>query len=364
MGCGAAVGLRYSHIPDKFHNPEQVTDELLKCGLRQSQLIIGVDFTQSNHNNGQKSFMGHGLHEVNVKRHKNPYQEAFAMVANTFPDYDADQLYPIYGFGDAQTGNRYVFSFEPYDRPCKGLEAAVERYKEIAKVASLSGPTSFAPIIRQAIMKLREAAIFSIPTFHVLLILADGDISQTDKLETENAIEEASHYPLSIICVGVGDGPWDTMEKYDNKLRRRCFDNFQFVDYNVVFAKYPYITRAEAFTTHALQKLPDQYRACRSLGYLSNDWEMPTKLKVPPKPLGPPDQPNIGDPNDGILTGWTAVHHHTLNKYFYMCLETKETVWDKPVVSLYKPPRKHHHHHEDKHEAHGPNHGLLQKASR
>lgn len=68
--------------------------------------------------------------------------------------------------------------------------------------------------------------------------------------------------------IGVGDGPWDMMEEFDDSLPTRQFDNFQFVNYNSVVEASA--NTDSTFALHALMEIPSQYATIKQLGLLKD----------------------------------------------------------------------------------------------
>ncbi|XP_021286264.1 E3 ubiquitin-protein ligase RGLG2-like [Herrania umbratica] len=264
---------KYSKIDDNYNSLEQVTDALARAGLESSNLIVGIDFTKSNEWTGARSFHRRSLHHIGDEQ--NPYEQAISIIGKTLSSFDEDNLIPCFGFGDASTHDQEVFSFYPDETFCNGFEEVLRRYRELVPNLRLAGPTSFAPIIEMAITIVEQSG----GQYHVLLIIADGQVTRSvdtergqlspQEMKTVEAIVRASEYPLSIILVGVGDGPWDMMREFDDNIPARAFDNFQFVNFTEIMSKNMDRSRKEAeFALAALMEIPSQYKATLELSIL------------------------------------------------------------------------------------------------
>ncbi|KAH7307490.1 hypothetical protein KP509_22G062200 [Ceratopteris richardii] len=130
--------------------------------------------------------------------------------------------------------------------------------------------------------------------YHVLLIIADGQVTRSvdtgyeqfspQEGSTIDAIVAASELPLSIVLVGVGDGPWDTMKEFDDNIPARAFDNFQFVNFTEIMSRHSRPEEKEAaFALAALMEIPVQFKACVQLHLLNcNTERVPSLVPLPP----------------------------------------------------------------------------------
>ncbi|KAF3448790.1 hypothetical protein FNV43_RR09503 [Rhamnella rubrinervis] len=281
---------KYALIPDNFKTLEEVTSALRKEGLESSNLIIGIDFTKSNEWTGKFSFNNRSLHAIGDT--PNPYEKALSIIGKTLAPFDDDNLIPCFGFGDSTTHDQEVFSFHNDQSSCHGFEEVLACYRRIVPNLRLAGPTSFAPVVEAAMDIVEKHG----GQYHVLVIIADGQVTRSvntddgelsaQEKKTIQSIVDASSYPLSIVLVGVGDGPWDDMRKFDDKIPAREFDNFQFVNFTEIMSKDVTSSEKEAlFALAALMEIPIQYKAAVELGLLGRVTGKSKKIVPRPPPI-------------------------------------------------------------------------------
>ncbi|KAI3837748.1 hypothetical protein MKW92_043446 [Papaver armeniacum] len=294
---------RYTQIDDNYDSIEQVVLALIQAGLESTSLIVGIDFTKSNERKGAISFNNKSLHHIGEVT--NPYELAVTVIGETLSalNNEDNNLIPCFGFGDESTVDEDVFSFIPIKRPCNGIEEVLDRYRELVPQVRLAGPTSFAPIIETAIDIVENSG----RRYHVLLRIINryrssdtgiGLLSQQEQ-ETINAIVKASEYPLSIVLVGVGDGPWNMMKEFDHNIPHRTFDNFQFVNFTEIFSQDISIENMRlGVALAALMEIPSQYLATlelQPLGRTHQRWRSPlpppSNNQQSPLPLPVDEQP-------------------------------------------------------------------------
>ncbi|EXB82482.1 E3 ubiquitin-protein ligase RGLG2 [Morus notabilis] len=303
---------KYSRISDDYRSLDEVTSALSHAGLESSNLIVGIDFTKSNEWTGSRSFNRRSLHHIG--NGQNPYEQAISIIGKTLSTFDDDNLIPCFGFGDASTHDKDVFSFYPNERFCNGFEEVLTRYRELAPDLRLAGPTSFAPVIEMSMTIVEQSG----GQYHVLLIIADGQVTRSvdtrngylspQEQNTIDAIVKASEYPLSIIVVGVGDGPWDMMREFDDNIPSRAFDNFQFVNFTEIMSKNVDPGRKQAeFALSALMEIPSQYKATIELGLLGRQrGTAPNRVPLPPP---------IAAPSNGRHTSRSSSFQKTRSPY-------------------------------------------------
>ncbi|ETL41003.1 hypothetical protein L916_07933, partial [Phytophthora nicotianae] len=183
-------------IPDRYETLAEVQRDLRAAGLESSDLVVGLQIlTLSLQWTGEKSFGGRCLHEIDPSGvFMNPYQSVISVIGRVLEAFDDDNIIPAFGFGDLATKGNSCFPFTQ-GRGCHGFEEVLRRYNEITPTLKLSGPTNFAPVIKETIRAVQKSG-----GYHILVIIADGQV--TNEEDTRNAIVEASNWPICTLSMG------------------------------------------------------------------------------------------------------------------------------------------------------------------
>lgn len=198
----------------KFNEVKNVEmTDYISSGL-QINVGMAVDFTTSNGNLNDPN----GLHFLDPSGKNNQYQEAITQVGKALIPYDTDKQIAALGFGAAFNGKAlpsFFLSGNTQNNPnVQSWEGVLAAYKTFVPHATLSGPNNFTPVINLIKEQAQGAVKLGTNNYYVLLILTSGQINDID--DTIKAIVDCSALPMSILILGVGNGPWDGMKRLDS----------------------------------------------------------------------------------------------------------------------------------------------------
>lgn len=285
MGCSSSKE-DFSFIGDNYETIDALKIAFQNVGFEKTNLMLAIDATNSNtgaghYTNSKYHIPSDNLHTIVGDGHtNNQYELVINCITNTLQKYDPDKIIPTYIFGDNHTCSTRVRNIKEYMkdyttsrrktimqipnghyyRPdieyCFTINEVLTLYRELMynKFIVMSGPTNIAPIINKAIYYSKTLGKDHI----TLVIIGDGLISPDCEKESINAIVNARKYPISIIMIGVGDGPFDMMKKFDDKIPNKGIDNFQFVDFNKVMSNN--LSDYNKFALQCLMEIPKQVK--------------------------------------------------------------------------------------------------------
>ncbi|RZS29134.1 hypothetical protein BHM03_00062821 [Ensete ventricosum] len=237
---------KYSYIPDRYTSLEQSQPSMRRSSgdpserqrtttrpaasgpstdhrsldRRRSQLIQKYAFIPDNFTSvhqvfsvamdsccGKRSFDGQSLHKIGGR--PNPYEQAIAIIGKVLAPFDDDNLIPCFGFGDRKAS---------YALPLTDFVSGFPKDRPPLRPSWKPPSTSW------------------------------------------SEVEDNTMF---------GDGPWDDMRKFDDRIPARDFDNFQFVNFTAIMGKTANAAEKEAaFALAALMEVPIQYKATLELGIL------------------------------------------------------------------------------------------------
>lgn len=230
--------------------------QFLLGGLR-LEFIVAVDFTSSNGPVTDPQ----SLHYMGDPMAPSLYYQALHGIGTVLESYVPDGQFTALGFGAILPQERaasFDFALSGQDPRVIGVQGLLEAYKTALANVTLSGPTNFTPLIRNA-MGLCQSQPVSQANQHfcVLLIITDGII--TDMAATVDTIIDASYNtPIAIVIVGVGNANFEAMKRLDGDNERlKSNDGMRKAKHDIVqFTRFKSGQPVEELAENVLQEVP------------------------------------------------------------------------------------------------------------
>lgn len=255
-------------IHDQYRSPAEVMNAVARLGV-EFNLIVALDSSIAS----DSTAYGQNLH-------LSEFRHALKVFSSTLSLYDQDQIIPSYLFGQpmVQSGNVLDMTngmeFNPWGAPSQrtqglvgsaDLNAAFDHFTQQNQMRPrtptfISG-SDIQGVLEQALNVVRETG-----QYHILVLFSGQDIDEKSFRRAHEALSLASRYPLSVIAVGVGQGPFYRFHSLDDDVAvrgiERIFDNFQFVSYQQVAweAQYQNLPVEAVFMRESLSEIPAQFQ--------------------------------------------------------------------------------------------------------
>ncbi|TNJ28079.1 Phospholipid-binding copine family protein [Giardia muris] len=220
MGSNKSKVLALTINTQEYDTWDSLLKDMQDAKMEYARFIVAIDFTLSNRVQS-RTMSSKSLHDPSIDHRLNgvsPYQFVLeALVQNIAAFNDIDDI-ELISFG---LSNDLLIENIPGSSLVPCYQAHAKQFNTIPDAKQAIG-TTIAPVVYRAI----ECAIQT-HDYHILIILTDGDMEDTGR--DAQAIIDASNFPISILVVGIGSGPFDTYTTFDNVLFERRFDNLNFV---------------------------------------------------------------------------------------------------------------------------------------
>ncbi|CAL6009914.1 Phospholipid-binding_copine family protein [Hexamita inflata] len=217
---------------------EQFVDLQQKFSLLDDlHFVIAVDASYSNKKRAVKSGWGTSLHAPGIIQTnlgqltvQSEYRRAIELLSYKI---GKEFLFDIHG-KQIQELDMLFYSDGVKVKKSVTYDQILPTYDKYAQLFNQEAPEFFQQSgsdISSVIYDCIESSVLS-GQFVVLILLTDGDLF--DCGEARQAVVDASYFPMSIAALGIGNGPFDSIQVFDNKIYDRMFDNFCFHHFDYV----------------------------------------------------------------------------------------------------------------------------------